>query len=159
MSWTELSGSDVMEAGKTYKLKSVFERTSGDSPDSAVEAAFSMCASNAEIEEKIFRDTGAVVKVKNRYGDTERAGREYSYNIVFDSQETHSPALIPLAIMLAKWIGAIVVTYLITDTIKSTGNKAYEEAGPVGGIATNTMWIIGGVIVIIMLMRRKIVKV
>ena len=159
MSWTELSITDVMEAGKEYKLKSFITRTSGDSPDSAVEAALNMCASNAEIEEKIFRDTGADVKVKNRYAETEIPGKEYSYNIIIDSQETHSPALIPLAIVLAKWICATLIIYLITDTVKTTQSTAYEKGGPVGGVISNTTMMIIAGIVILMLIRRKVVKV
>jgi len=104
MSWTELSSSDVMEAGKEYKFKSLWNRIDGDSSDPVIEAGLNSILTNAEIEEKIFIETGAVVKVKNRYAETEVPGKEYSYNVVIDSQETHSPTMIIIGLIIVAGI-------------------------------------------------------
>lgn len=152
MSWTELSSSHVMEAGKEYKFTSLWNRTEGESPDSVIEAGLNSVLSNAEIEEKIFRETGAVVKVKNRYAETEVPGKEYSYNVVIDSQETHSPTMIIIGLIIVA--GIVAGLWFVVDAIGHTSDKFYEH-----GMATTanigTIVALGVVVIIILNMMKK----
>ena len=159
MSWTEVIDDRLIEQGKRYKFQSLFERTSGNTPDSELEVIMMSTATNAEIENAIYRDTGVKVKVENRYATTEKAGKEYSYNVIVKVSEANTPAvLIALAAaapVLIKWISILLSVFFITDSIKSTQNKAYEEGGVIGGLTNQTMYIVIAVLVIILLLRRK----
>jgi len=161
MSWVELSKDAHMEMGKRYKITAFFDRTEGNSNDVMVTTAMQMCMSNAEIEDKIYKDGGVKVKVLNRFGAVEKAGEKYSYNLIVEPVDlTGNPVPIiiyllwDLAVVLGPWIMGAIITYFITDTFKGAGETAYEEGGVVGGISQNVMLIAIAAVVLMILLKK-----
>ena len=161
MSWIELSKDTHMEMGKKYKIATFFERTAGNSSDVMVTTAMQMCMSNAEIEDKIYKDGGVKVKVLNRFGAVEKGGEKYSYNLIVEPVDlTGNPVPIiiyllwDLAVVLGPWIMGAIITYLITDTFKGVGETAYEEGGAAGGISQNVMLIAIAVVLLTVLLKK-----
>ena len=159
MSWMEITDDRLIEQGKRYKLQSLFERTSGNTPDSELEVIMASTVSNAEIEDVIYNETGVKVNVQNRFSTTEKAGKEYSQNVIIKVTEANTPAVLlalaAAAPVLIKWISILLTTYFITDTIKTTQNKAYEEGGTFGGLTNQTMYIVIAMAIIILLLKSK----
>ena len=147
MSWTELSGDYVVGPDKTYKLVSRFRRTEGNSSDSLIEAGLNSSMSNAEIEDKIYKNTGDRVKVLNRFAQTEVPGKEYSYTIVFDSQDTHSFTLIAIGLII---VAGIVAAWFLVDKIEHTSDGFFEKGmAP----AMNVGMMVAAVVVIVVLLK------
>jgi hypothetical protein len=147
MSWMELSGDYVVGPNKTYKLVSRFKRTEGTSSDSLIEAGLNSSMSNAEIEDKIYKETGDKVKVLNRFVQTEVPGAEYTYTVVFDSQDTHSFTLLAIGIII---VAGIVAAWFLVDKVEHTSDTFFEEGmAP----AMNIGMIAAAVIVIIVLLK------
>lgn len=162
MSWTELDGSAILVEGEKYKLTTYYERTEGNSPDSDVAAALEIGLSNAELEDKIYQDTHARIKVLNRFSSVVKPGQEYSYTVIVTPTNLRGNPLplaviipaVALAMKIGLWASIAAVVYMITDAFKVTQSKAYEEGGIVGGLTNQAMYLAVAAVVVIFLLKR-----
>jgi len=150
MGWAEVSGDYIVGPNKTYKVVSIFKRTKGSSLDSTIEAGLNQCMSNAEIEDKIFKETGDRVKVINRYTQTEVPGKEYSYTIVFDSQDTHSFVLLAVCIIV---VVGIVASWFLLDKLEHSTDKFFEQG--LSPAINTAVYVLAGVVIIILINALK----
>jgi hypothetical protein len=161
MSWSELDADTILVEGKQYKLTTYYERTEGNSLDSDVAAALEIGLSNAELEDKIYRDTHARIKVLNRFSSVVRPGREYSYTVIVEPISLYASnpgpiliAAVALAMKIGLWASIAAVVYMITDTFKVTQSKAYEEGGAIGGLTSQAMYLVVAAAVAIFLLKK-----
>jgi len=155
MTWTEVSLDDTITGFKKYKFKSFYEKTSGDVSDSEVIAGICGNTTKSEIEDKLLKETGTPVTVKSMYGAVETPGKVYSYNVVLETGDVHSPTLLTVIAIIAFFSGINILAFLITSTYKHTTDKAYEAGGVPAGITTNAFYIIGGIIILYLLLKRR----
>jgi len=151
MTWNKIPGSTIVHTGGTYRINTLYERTSGNTPDSEIIHQLETGLSYTELEDEIEQAYGTQVTLRSISARRVRANL-YEHTVEFYCDQNLAPAIVALAVFVTEWIVAGLIIWFLVDKFEHFAEGASDTFEEFTETQQNTMLILAVIIVIFLIL-------
>lgn len=151
MTWNKIPGTTIVHTGGIYRINTLYERTSGSTPDSEIIHQLETSLSYTELEDEIEQAYGTQVTLKSITARKVRTDL-YEHSVEFHCDQNLAPAIAIIAIKIVGMVVFFIGGWFLVDKLMHFAEGASDTFEEYTETQQNTMLILAVIIVIFLIL-------